>query len=180
MAEKGKRGKLIGPSYFEELWGNEYIEVINDVPFAQENQKTMEKAKELLQRGQLDFLGIHFTAIKWIGKAKGPFSAEYKEQIQELDVQLSLFYKWLEKNGFLTDTVLIITSTHGLSAGGAHGHLDEGERYVPFILHGPMFRKGKQVSIPHQLTSVAPTIAYLLGVEAPKQARGKLMVEEMR
>lgn len=180
LSEKGKKSKIIGPKYLADLWGTEYTEIVETKSVKESNQQVLEKAKAVLEQEKPDFLALHFSSIDRIGKAKGPDSEDYREQIQELDVQLSLFYKWLEKQDDWQETLFIVTSNYGLSAGGSHGHLAEGERNVPFILHGSMFEEGKKVLIPHQLISVAPTIAHLLGVNHPKQARGKILMEEMK
>lgn len=55
--------------------------------------------------------------------------------------------------------------------------MDEGERFVPFIMHGPCIRKGVKVDGLHSLVSVAPTMSYLLGAPFPNKARGPVLTE---
>lgn len=81
----------------------------------------------------------------------------------------------------MENTAFIVAADHGQSDGiGGHGHLDEGERFVPFILHGPMIRQGVKVAEKHSLVSVAPTMAYLLGAPYPNKSRGPVLMEAIR
>lgn len=70
---------------------------------------------------------------------------------------------------------------HGQGNGiGGHGHLDVGERFVPFFMHGPMIQQGKKVEDFRSIVSVAPTISALLGVPLPDHARGPILAEAFR
>lgn len=50
----------------------------------------------------------------------------------------------------MENTTLILCADHGQADGiGGHGHLDEGERYVPFFLHGPTIKQGHRIDEKH-------------------------------
>ena len=66
---------------------------------------------------------------------------------------------------------------HGQGRGiGGHGHLDWGERPVPFVVWGEGARPGTVSREPRSVCELAQTISSLLGVEAPAAARGRPLV----
>ncbi len=89
------------------------------------------------------------------------------------------FMRWCEERGYLDeDTAVILMADHGQGRGiGAHGHLSEGERLVPFAMWGSGVAEGRAISEPHSILDVAPTISYLLGVEPPKGSTGRVLTE---
>ncbi len=72
--------------------------------------------------------------------------------------------------GYLEDAAVILMADHGQGRGiGAHGHLSEGERFVPFAMWGSGVVGGRRWrEIPASILDLAPTICYLLGVEPPE------------
>ena len=91
------------------------------------------------------------------------------------------FIEHLEKTGKAENTTFIICADHGQADGiGGHGHLDEGERFVPFFMYGPHIAQGVKVEEKKSLVSMAPTIAYLLGAPYPSHSRGPVLVEALK
>jgi arylsulfatase A-like enzyme len=75
---------------------------------------------------------------------------------------------------------VILMADHGQGRGiGAHGHLSEGERFVPFAMWGSGIAQGRVVSEPRSILDLAPTISYLLGVEPPKGSTGRVLTEAL-
>ena len=53
----------------------------------------------------------------------------------------------VRERGYLEDTAVILMADHGRGRGiGAHGHLSEGERFVPFTMWGSGVARGRRVS----------------------------------
>jgi Glycosyl transferase family 2 len=66
---------------------------------------------------------------------------------------------------------------HGQGRGiGGHGHLDWGERPVPWVVWGAGAVPGALGREPRSVCELAVTVANLLGVEAPAAARGAPLV----
>jgi arylsulfatase A-like enzyme len=89
--------------------------------------------------------------------------------------------RWCEERGYLDeDTAVILMADHGQGRGiGAHGHLSEGERFVPFAMWGSGVAEGRAISEPHSILDVALTIDYLLGAEPPKGSTGRVLTEAL-
>ena len=69
---------------------------------------------------------------------------------------------------------------HGQGRGiGGHGHLDWGERPVPFVVWGAGALPGAVSREERSVCELATTVSTLLGVEAPAAARGRPMVPEL-
>ncbi len=87
----------------------------------------------------------------------------YDGEIRFTDAQIGMFLDRLKSDGWLEDTLVIITADHG-DAFGEHGyfghprHLDEELVKVPLIIVGPGFEASKIVSIPVSTLDIVPTI----------------------
>ena len=85
-----------------------------------------------------------------------------------------------EEGGYLEDAAVILMADHGQGRGiGAHGHLSEGERFVPFTMWGSGVAQGRVVEEPRSILDLAPTICYLLGVEPPEGSTGRVLKEAL-
>lgn len=176
----GKKGKLLGIAHLIDSFGEDVESVTavmkNDVADA----NIMARARKIMKEQNPDCLIVQLIATDQTGHSRGALYDEYKEKIEEADAHLASFYQWLTDEGYMEDTVWIVAADHGQSDGiGGHGHLDEGERFVPFIMNGPGIKKGVKVDGLHTLVSVAPTISYLLGAPYPNRSRGPVLVEAM-
>jgi arylsulfatase A-like enzyme len=102
----------------------------------------------------------------------------YDAGIRQIDDELGRFLAWLEEEGWLEDTLLVVTSDHGegfLEHGTvSHGRTQyEEELRVPLILRGPGLPRGVRVREPVSLVDVAPTLLWLLGVPPPPDLDGR-------
>jgi phosphopentomutase len=141
----------------------------------------MERAKKIVEEQNPDLLVVQFIATDQTGHSMGALYDEYRQKIEEADRLIEEFVGWLEARGLADDATFIVCADHGQADGiGGHGHLDEGERYVPFFLYGPVIRPDVKVEEKHSLVSVAPTIAYLLGAPYPSHSRGPVLLEALR
>ena len=75
---------------------------------------------------------------------------------------------------------MVLMADHGQGRGiGAHGHLSEGERFVPFAMWGSGVANGRVVKDPRSILDLAPTICFLLGVGPPTGSVGRALEEAM-
>jgi hypothetical protein len=102
---------------------------------------------------------------------------EYVEQLADTDRRVGDFLAFLEERGKLDGASVILMADHGQGRGiGGHGHLDWGERPVPFVVWGEGALPGAASREPRSVCELAATIAELLGIEAPSAARGRPLV----
>ncbi len=95
----------------------------------------------------------------------------YDGEIRFLDDYLGKALGWLEANGHLEDTIVLVFSDHGEEIGD-HGLLGHGwsvyepELRVPMIIHHPTyFTGGQRITEPVQSVDVFPTVMELAGVD---------------
>jgi arylsulfatase A-like enzyme len=103
------------------------------------------------------------------------------ERIEITDRLIEGFMLWCEDSGYLEDAAVILMADHGQGKGiGAHGHLSEGERFVPFAMWGSGVAGARVVEKPASILDLAPTISYLLGIEQPKGSTGRVLRDALK
>ncbi|PFG14153.1 alkaline phosphatase family protein [Bacillus sp. es.036] len=178
LRKVGKTGRLLGIAHLVDAMGDDVDTVTavmnNDVA----DTKIMEGARQIMLDKNPDFFTVQLIGTDQTGHARGVLYDDYIQKIEEADKLVEDYVHFLHENGFMENTTLIVCADHGQADGiGGHGHLDEGERFVPFFLNGPSIAKGKIVEEKHSLTSVAPTVAHLLGAPIPSHSRGAILEE---
>jgi hypothetical protein len=176
-----KKGRLLGIAHLVDSMGDDVETVTavmhNDVA----DRNIIERAKLIMKEQDPDLLVVQLIATDQTGHSRGVLYDEYIQKIEEADALIKEFVEWLEQHKKLQNSTLIICADHGQADGiGGHGHLDEGERYVPFFMYGQKIEKGKRIDEKHSLVSLAPTIAYLLGAPYPSHSRGRVLIEAIR
>ncbi|GAB7387245.1 hypothetical protein BSNK01_10810 [Bacillaceae bacterium] len=178
LRKVGKKGRLLGIAHLLDAFGDDVETVTAVMKNDEADRQIMRRARRIMEEQNPDLLIVQLIATDQTGHSRGALYDEYREKIEEADALLGEFYRWLQQRGDLERAAFIVCADHGQSDGiGGHGHLDEGERYVPFIMHGPMIRRGIKIKEKHSLVSVAPTLAYLLGAPYPNKARGPVLIE---
>ncbi|MGD8191261.1 alkaline phosphatase family protein [Brevibacillus ginsengisoli] len=180
LAGHGRKGVLFGCAHLIDAFGK-YVESFtavanNDVV----DRKIMDQAKIIYERENPDLFVVQMIAVDQTGHSRGVLYPEYLEKIKEADALITDFHQWLTDRGEMEDTAFIVMADHGQGNGiGGHGHLDEGERYVPFFMHGSMIQQGLVIPEFRSIVSVAPTISALLGVPIPDHSRGPILAEAL-
>jgi bisphosphoglycerate-independent phosphoglycerate mutase (AlkP superfamily) len=138
----------------------------------------MERAKLIMAEQDPDLLVVQFIGTDQTGHSRGVLYPDYVQKIEEVDALIEEYVTWLTQQGKMANTTLILCADHGQADGiGGHGHLDEGERYVPFFMWGPSIQAGLKVQDKHSLVSLAPTLSVLLGAPYPSHSRGPVLRE---
>ena len=181
LRKVGKKGRLLGIAHLIDSMGDDVESVTavmnNDVA----DRNIMERAKKIMAEQNPDLLVAQLIGVDQTGHSRGVLYDDYTQKIAEADRLIEEFVGWLEERGMMANTTLIICADHGQADGiGGHGHLDEGERYVPFFLHGPTIEAGRRIDEKHSLVSMAPTLAYLLGAPFPSHSRGPVLTEAIK
>ncbi|QGQ95586.1 alkaline phosphatase family protein [Paenibacillus psychroresistens] len=181
LRKVGKKGRLLAIAHLIDAMGDDVESITAVMHNDLADLKIIERAKKIMEEQNPDFLVAQLIATDQTGHSRGALYGEYREKIEEADKLIAEFVGWLEARGMMKNTTLMICADHGQADGiGGHGHLDEGERYVPFFLHGPTIKQGLRVDEKQSLISVAPTVAYLLGAPYPSHSRGPVLVEAMK
>lgn len=181
LRKVGKKGRLLGIAHLVDSMGDDVETVTavmhNDVA----DRNIMQRARLIMNEQDPDLLIVQLISTDQTGHSRGVLYDEYIQKIEEADRHVQEFVEWLEAQGKMKNTTLIVCADHGQADGiGGHGHLDEGERFVPFFIHGPNIEKGKRIDQKHSLVSLASTIAYLLGAPFPSHSRGPVLLEAIR
>ncbi|MFE5431203.1 alkaline phosphatase family protein [Peribacillus simplex] len=178
LRKVGKKGRLLGIAHLVDSMGDDVETVTAVMHKDKADPNIMERAKKIMKEQDPDLFVVQMIGTDQTGHSQGVFYDEYLQKIHEADVLIEDFVSWLKKEGKMDNTTLFICADHGQADGiGGHGHLDEGERFVPFIVHGPHIEKGKKVQEKQSLVSMAPTISYLLGAPFPSHSRGKVLLD---
>lgn len=106
----------------------------------------------------------------------------YEGEIKTADAGIKQLYGELQKNGFLENSVIIITSDHGEEF-LEHGQVEHGKNFypetyeVPLIFHAPgRLPAGKRISNQVRLIDIAPTIFELANIRVPEAFEGKSLL----
>jgi Type I phosphodiesterase / nucleotide pyrophosphatase/Sulfatase len=181
LRKVGKKGRLLGIAHLVDSMGSDVETVTAVMHNDKADPNIMQRAKKIMKEQDPDLFIVQMIATDQTGHSRGVLYDEYLQKIHEADLLIEDFVKWLEEEGKMKNTTLFICADHGQADGiGGHGHLDEGERFVPFIVHGPNIEKGKKVEEKHSLVSLAPTLAYLLGAPFPSHSRGKILLDAIK
>lgn len=178
LKKQGKKGVLFGCAHLIDAFGN-YVQSFTAVNHNDKVDKLIiEQAKTIYEREQPELFIVQMIAVDQTGHSRGVHYPEYAQKIHEADRLIADFHQWLTEQGWMENTAFVIMADHGQGDGiGGHGHLDVGERFVPFIMNGPMFRQGIRVPELRSITSLAATISALLGLPLPAHARGPVLSE---
>ncbi|RDU36261.1 alkaline phosphatase family protein [Neobacillus piezotolerans] len=182
LRKVGKKGSLLGIAHLVDSFGERDVDTVTAVMHKDKaDRNIIERAKMIMDEKDPDLQIIQLIGTDQIGHSRGVLYDEYIEKIEEADALAEEYFNWLKQKGKLENATFIVCADHGQADGiGGHGHLDEGERYVPFFMHGPAIEQGKRIDEKRSLVSLAPTIAYLLGAPFPSHSRGPILMESIR
>jgi hypothetical protein len=178
LERQGRRGRLVGIAHLLDPFGEEVVRSVTSVqPTAQIDSSLVAAGRRVVDEEDPDLLVLQLLAADQLGHVRGVRSPEYLEQLAETDRQVGDFLGFLDERGKLDGATVVLMADHGQGRGiGGHGHLDWGERPVPFVVWGEGARPGTVSHEPRSVLELAPTIARLLGVPQPEAARGRPLV----
>jgi len=182
LRDVGKTGKILGIAHLVDAFGSKDVHTVtavmhNDVA----DRNIIDRAKQIVRDEDPDLLAIQLIGTDQTGHSRGTLYSEYVQKIEEADALLAEFCDELDRLGKLDDATLIVMADHGQADGiGGHGHLDEGERFVPFWMYGKHVHAGLKVDTHRHILSLGPTITKLLGADIPHDSRGVLLTEAFK
>ncbi len=178
LERHGRHGRLVGIAHLLDPFGEDVVRSVTSVqPTAEIDRSLAAEARRVVAEEDPDLLVLQLLAADQLGHVRGVRSAEYLDQLAETDRQVGAFLAFLEEHGRLDGATVILMADHGQGRGiGGHGHMDWGERPVPFVVWGEGARPGAVSHEPRSVLEVAATISRLLGVPEPAAARGRPLV----
>lgn len=180
LRKSGKKGRLVGIAHLIDAFGDDVASVTSVAHNDKIDQNLIAAAKREMEEHDPDLLVLQLLAVDQNGHVRGTYYPEYVERIEITDRLIEEFMRWCEDRGYLEDATVVLMADHGQGRGiGAHGHLSEGERFVPFAMWGSSVNRGRTVSEPRSILDLAPTICFLLGVEPPSGSVGRTLQEAM-
>lgn len=181
LRKVAKKGSLLAVAHLVDSFGKD-VETFTAVMHNNVvDRNIIERAKNIMENQDPDLQIIQLISTDQTGHSRGVLYDEYIQKIEEANNLVEEYFNWLKEKGKLENYTFIVCADHGQADGiGGHGHLDEGERFVPFFMYGPAIEQGKSVEEKHSLVSLASTISYLLGAPFPDKARGPVLIEAVR
>jgi Glycosyl transferase family 2/Sulfatase/Type I phosphodiesterase / nucleotide pyrophosphatase len=175
LEREGRCGRLVGIAHLLDPFGDNVVRPVSSVqPTAEIDRSLCAEGRRVVEEDDPDLLVLQLLAADQLGHVRGVRSAEYLDQLAETDRHIGDFLAFLEERGKLRGATVVLMADHGQGRGvGGHGHLDWGERPVPFVVWGEGARPGAIEREPRSVCELATTISTLLGVPAPAAARGR-------
>ena len=178
LEREGRSGRLVGIAHLLDPFGEDVVRSVTSVqPTSEIDDSLTAAARRVVDEEDPDLLVLQLLAADQLGHVRGVRSPEYLDQLANTDRLVGDFLAFLEERGKLDDATVILMADHGQGRGiGGHGHLDWGERPVPFVVWGEGAVPGAISDEPRSVLEVAKTIARLLGSAEPDAARGRPLV----
>jgi len=130
-----------------------------------------EKFSVYIKENKPVFSAVVFDDLDAAGHKKGWGSKSYYKKLEEIDNYISMIIQASIDSGIFNETVFVLSADHG-GFGLSHNLDVIKNRKIPLIFYGQGVKKGyisyKSVSI----CEIAPTIAFILGTEAPPEWTG--------
>ena len=136
---------------------------------------TQERAVKYILEKKPTFFTFYIGAVDEVGHRCGWESPEYYDCLEETDRMVGLILQAAKDAGIYDDTIFVFSSDHG-GSGKGHGKLEMAHLETPFVLYGKNIRKGYVLEEPMMQYDLPATLAYALGVDIPREWRGRPMV----
>jgi len=181
LRRAGKRGRLVGIAHLIDAFGDDVASVTSVAHNDKIDQNLIAAARREMEAHDPELLVLQLLAVDQNGHVRGTAYPEYVERIEITDRLIEGFMSWCDERGYLEEAAVVLMADHGQGRGiGAHGHLSEGERFVPFAMWGSGVAEGKKITEPRSILDLAPTICYLLGIAPPEGSTGRVLADGMK
>lgn len=104
--------------------------------------------------------------------------ADYGVEVEYHDEQVGKALKVLEERGLLENTLIIVTSDHGMAFPHIKGQIYDESFHIPFLVRwGNKIKSGRTVTDFINFPDVAPTIMEAVGLKPHEQMTGKSFLD---
>ncbi len=138
--------------------------------------KTTQQASKYILNKKPYFTFIHLDHVDHAGHEYGHGTQEYFRAVAKADSLTGVIVKAIKDAGIYENTVILMTADHG-GKGKGHGGGSPEEKTIPWIISGPGIAAGREISAHIDTYDTAPTLAYLLNLNAPDCWIGKPVKE---
>ncbi len=148
------------------------------------DREVVQQAIELLNKKDQKYMRIHLQTpgnegryLSYTTPNKPYFrniwgkGSPYVKCVEQADELLGDLVAYLRESGKMNNTLLIVSSDQGQAEIGWHPMIDQDSWVTPLVMTGPGIAKNR--TLPYfEHTDMSPTIATLMGVEAPSKNGG--------
>ncbi len=129
--------------------------------------------EDVANRPELRLFIVDISETDFTGHSYGSYSKQYREAASRADANIRAFYNWLDENGHLEDTTIIISSDHGLWINDHSYMISEQEKFTPLIFLGPQVTRCRFDGQP-SIMDINANISYILGVRYNEHSKGRV------
>jgi predicted AlkP superfamily pyrophosphatase or phosphodiesterase len=140
-----------------------------DLPLGESDNQVVDIASLFISSSNFDFIFVYLGCLDTAGHRHGWMSPEYLQTLGNADKCIDRLLKSVPDSASV-----VIASDHG-GHDHDHGTGDPQDMTVPLIISSSKIRPG-QLATPVSVLDIAPTVASLLGLNAPKEWIGKSLV----
>lgn len=170
-------GAVIGAIYHWKSFGNFIEPDVCDLSIsAGSEDEAVQKACDFLTEKLPNFTFVHLDGVDHGGHSGGYRSAEYLETIEKADSLVGLLLDKLKETRMFNKTVVFVIADHG-GFEKKHGGTHPDEMIVPFIISGKGVKKRYEINHPVFTCDLAPTVAWLFGLQLNKWVTGRSLKE---
>jgi len=107
--------------------------------------------------------------------------ADYAIEVESADAVIGRVLKLVEATGELDNTIVVVTSDHGMPFPYVKGQIHEDGFHLPLVVRWPAgIKAGRVVDDFVSVTDFAPTFLELAGLKPPAQMTGRSLVPVLR
>ncbi len=140
------------------------------------DQQVVDKVLLVIENGLPDILFVHLPDVDSLGHAMGWMHPNQIQTITATDALIGEIINSLERNNYLDNILLIVTSDHG-GLGIKHGGQSPEEMTIPWLAIGPGIPAGLALETDITSYDTAATTLYALNIAIPSEWDGQPVVE---
>jgi len=122
------------------------------------------------------FTAVSFNEPDGTGHKKHWGSPDYYAMLEAVDNYIAVIEQAVKDAGIYDDTVFVLSADHGGNYWG-HGNNFPKMRKIPLVIYGKGIKEGSTISSPAGICDIAPTMAAILGLQAPAEWTGRPLLE---
>jgi hypothetical protein len=165
LRKRGGRAFVAGPALWMDLYG-EWIDDAEVVTtFRDDDARVVAAAARAIRARAHDLVVVHLGACDDLAHRHGARSEAYRAGLREYDRAVGLLLDATD-----ADTAVVVTTDHGVTAGGGHAGPEPDVLRTPFAAGGPGFPPRELGHFPQR--EVARIVAAALGVTLDRAASG--------
>lgn len=158
-------------------WNVSVVSLV-DTGYLKADEVMMDKLREDLLGDEVEvrLWVADLSEVDYCGHAWGSYSGEMARAARHIDDLVKDFFSWLNEKELFSDSLVIISSDHGLFIGEHSFILHPQEELVPLIFVGQGVGS-VQLPGPISIIDIAANISYALGIPYCRGSRGRVFLE---